>query len=286
MAEITYLNGNIIPFAETMVSINDRAFLFGDGVYEVVRTYDGHLFGLAEHMARLERSAAALELELPLDVGGLMGLVQEVFQKSALSNAMIYLQVTRGAEPRNHLFSLKLKPNLLITVRCLPDDLADDTCHSLKAITVHDGRWDMCHVKSTSLVANIMAKHKARKAGVEEAIFVRGNGVVTEAYSSNVFIIRDGVVATHPADNRVLGGITREFVLKLCSRLGLPAKEAAFTREEMMAAGELFVTNSVHEIQPVVAVDGSEIGEGQPGPLTMQLRQAYRKLTEQKLTID
>lgn len=279
MPELTYLNGELTELNDAVISINDRAFLFGDGVYEAVRSYQGRLFGLDEHVARLIRSAAAIELKLPADAAAFKELVGTVHRKSEISDALVYIQVSRGAEPRNHLFSLELEPAVLITVRHLPDCLFSDHLEPLTAITVQDGRWDMCHIKSTSLLANILAKHKAREAGTDEAIFVRPDGVVTEAYASNVFVVRDGDVLTHPADNRVLGGITRGFVLDLCQRLGLKAFEQRFTREDMFLADEVFVTNSVHEIRPVVEVDGRQIGDGEPGHVAIQLLQAYRALT-------
>ncbi|MBV1769274.1 MAG: aminotransferase class IV, partial [Candidatus Desulforudis sp.] len=273
------LNGELTELNDTVVSINDRAFLFGDGVYEAVRSYQGRLFGVDEHVARLVRSAAAIDLKLPADAAAFKELVGTVHRKSEISDALVYIQVSRGAEPRNHLFSLDLDPAVLITVRHLPDYLFSDHLEPLTAITVHDGRWDMCHIKSTSLLANILAKHKAREAGVDEAVFVRSDGVVTEAYASNVFMVRDGNVLTHPADNRVLGGITRRFVLDLCPRLGLKAFERRFTREDMLSADEVFVTNSVHEIRPVVQVDGRQISDGEPGRVTVRLLHAYRTLT-------
>ncbi|MDA8096137.1 MAG: D-amino acid aminotransferase [Clostridia bacterium] len=279
MAELAYLNGELTELHSAMVSIDDRAFLFGDGIYEVVRSYDRRLFGLDGHIDRLVRSAAAIELKLPVDAVGFKELVRTVYKKSEITDALVYIQVSRGAEPRNHLFSLDLKPAVLITVRHLPDYLFSDHMDPLTAITVPDGRWDMCHIKSTSLLANILAKHKAREAGVDEAIFVRRNGLVTEAYASNVFIVQEETVLTHPADNRILGGITRGFVLDLCAKQDLRTVEREFSRDELLSAGEVFVTNSVYEIRPVVRVDGQQIGDGQPGRVTGMLLQAYRALT-------
>lgn len=279
MGELVYLNGELYTPDGASVSINDRSFLFGDGVYEVIRSYGGRLFGLDEHIQRLFRSAAALDLQVPLDAAGLKDLVRTVHRKSEIADAMIYIHVSRGTEPRNHLFSIDLRPAVLVTVRHLPDDLFENGLQETEAITVHDGRWDMCHVKCTSLVANILAKHKARQAGVDEAVFVRADGTVTEAYASNVFIVKDGKVYTHPADNHILGGITRFFVLRLCRELGLPVEERRFSKEEMMAADEVMVTNSVHEIRAIIRIDGQPIADGHAGPVSQRLLKAYRELT-------
>lgn len=279
MGELAYLNGELLELNTATVSINDRSFLFGDGVYEAIRAYDGRLFGLEEHVQRLFRSAAALDLQIPLDVAGFKDLVRTVHRKSEIPNAMIYIQISRGAEPRNHLFSVDLRAAVLITVRHLPDDLFEDGLDETAAITVHDGRWDMCYVKCTSLVANILAKHKARQAGVDEAVFVRPDGTVTEAYASNVFIVKDGKLYTHPADNRILGGITRFFVLRLCRELGLPVEERRFSKTELMTADEVIVTNSVHEIRAVTRIDGRPIADGHAGPVGKRLLKAYRELT-------
>ncbi|MBE0465705.1 MAG: aminotransferase class IV [Candidatus Desulforudis sp.] len=278
MTELAYLDGRITAVDQARVSIDDRAFLFGDGIYEVVRSYGGVFFGLEEHMARMARSAAAIEMELPLSEAGFVALVRELRQKSEIDDAMVYIQVSRGVEPRRHIYDPGLKPQVLITVRHVPHIPERYWTHGVTAVTVPDIRWGMCHVKATSLMANIMAGHRARQNGADEAIFVRDDGTVTEAYASNVFIVRDGEVWTHPLNNRILGGITRQFVLELCSGLGVPFREAVVTREEMRGAGEVFLTNSVHEVRAAVEIDGRPVADGRPGPVTGRLIQAYKEL--------
>jgi D-alanine transaminase len=282
VTELAYLNGEIMAVDRGRVSINDRSFLFGDGIYEVVRSYDGVFFGLEEHLARLARSAAAVEMELPFSEADLAALVRELREKSEIADAMVYVQVSRGVEPRRHIFDLNVKPYVLITVRHVPHIPERYWYEGVTAVTVPDVRWGMCHIKSTSLLANVMAGHRARQAGVDEAIFVREDGTVTEAYASNVFIVRDGTVLTHPANNRILGGITRRFVLDLCPGLGFSYRETTFDREEMYAADEVFLTNSVHEIRAAVEIDGRRIGTGRPGPVTRELIRAYKELTRKR----
>ncbi|MBO8168581.1 MAG: D-amino-acid transaminase [Thermoanaerobacteraceae bacterium] len=281
MPELTYLNGEIFEAGEASISTNDRGFIFGDGVYEVVRSYNGKLFGLEEHLQRLQQSADAIELKLPHTIAGFKELIETLNNKSKLPNTLVYIQVTRGTEPRNHLFSLDLKPNVLITIRTLPAIPEEIYTNGISTITVHDGRWDRCHVKSISLLGNILAKHEARKQGVFEAIFVREDSTVTEASTSNVFMVSDGVLHTHPANNRILNGITRQFVLGLSEQLDINVAVQPFTRKKLLQADEVFLTNSVQEVIPVVTVDGVTIGNGKPGTITNRLMKAYRQLAAQ-----
>jgi D-alanine transaminase len=279
VTELAYLDGEITAIKQARVSVDDRAFLFGDGIYEVVRSYGGVFFGLEEHLARLARSAAAVEIRLPFSEAEFAALVRQLRKKSEIEDAMVYIQVSRGTEPRRHIFDLNLKPHVLIVVRHVPPIPERYWSDGITAITVPDIRWGMCYVKATSLLPNVLAGHRARQAGVDEAIFVRDDGTVTEAYASNVFLVRDGAVLTHPADNRILGGITRGFVLDLCPVLDIPCREVMFSREEMYTAEEVFLTNSVHEVRAVVEIDGRRIADGRPGPVTKRLIRAYKELT-------
>ena len=257
------------------ISVDDRAFLFGDGVYEVIRSYDGKLFSLAEHLRRLERSMAAVDLALP---GGLdpARLVSDLYRQSGLPDAKVYLQVTRGSEPRNHLFSLDLEPNVYINVSPLPSRGGDEA--PLSVITTSDQRWQMCHVKTTSLIANVLARHQARLAGVDDAVFIR-EGIVTEATSSNVFLVVDGCLYTHPADNHILAGITRHHILALAADRGIPVREEKCAQALLAAANEVFLSGTLHEVKPVSRIDGQPVNDGQPGPVTVLLQAAFRELT-------
>lgn len=282
MAELAYLNGKVTFLDEARVSVNDRSFLFGDGIYEVVRSYAGAVFGLEEHLARLVRSAAATEMTLPFPEAEFAALVRELRARSEIDDAMIYIQVSRGVEPRQHVFDPGLQPHVLVTVRHLPPMPERYWSHGVTAVTVPDRRWGMCHVKAVSLLPNVLAGHQARQAGADEAIFVREDDTVTEAFASNLFVVVDGVLLTHPADNRILGGITRRFVLDLCPILGLECREEPFSCETLYAAGEVLLTNSVHEVRGVVAIDGRPVGDGRPGPVTNLLVEAYRELARKR----
>jgi len=273
MPELVYWNGSLLDPEKASISINDRAFLFGDGVYEVIRSYHGKLFSLDDHLQRLDLSLAALDLTRPqVD---LAALIRELYEKSGMADAKVYLQITRGSEPRNHLFSLDLQPNLYVNVSSAPPG---GTLAELSVITVPDLRWQLCNVKSTSLVANVMAKHRARLAGADDAVFMR-DGVVTEAASSNVFLVVDGCLYTHPADHHVLAGVTRKHVLTLARAQGIPVREEKTGREQLSVASEVFLSDTIHDVCPVVRVDGRSVGDGKPGPVTRALAAAFQELT-------
>lgn len=271
--ELVFWNGQLLDPATASISINDRAFLFGDGVYEVIRSYNGKLFSLAEHLERLKRSLAAVAMNFTR-VGELGDLIRELCAKSGITETKVYLEITRGSEPRNHLFSLDLEPNLYISVKAVGP--IDD--RPISTITVEDLRWHMCNVKSTSLIANIVAKHQARLAGADDAIFVR-DGIVTESASSNVFLVEAGCLYTHPADNHVLAGVTRMHVLALAREKGLQVREERVSRQRLASAGEVFLSDTIHAIYPVVMIDGQPVGDGIPGPVTTALAAAFTELT-------
>ncbi|SFR17779.1 D-amino-acid transaminase [Desulfoscipio geothermicus] len=280
MAELVYLNGWIGSFEDAYISVNDRGYNFGDGVYEVVMAYDGVMFALDDHLKRLAASAAAVEMDLPWDLQQLKSIAEDVLVKSSIKRAMIYIQVTRGTAPRNHFFEPDIRPNLLVTVRYAPETDPAMYREGVKVITHPDFRWQMCHVKTISLQANIMAKNRARRAGVAEVVFVLPDGTVTECGSSNIFIYQDGVLKTHPANNKILAGVTRQYVLQVAGSLGLDIKEEPFNVSELFKANEVFYTNTVIEVMPVVNVDGHVIGNGKPGPVTTQLHQGFITLRE------
>ncbi|NPV27145.1 MAG: D-amino-acid transaminase [Firmicutes bacterium] len=284
MPELVYFNGEVTDFTSARVSIDDRGYQFGDGIYEVIRAYQGKLFALHQHLERLFRSAKEVYIPLPYQPAELEQLLLDIYRQSALSEAMMYIQITRGTLPRKHIFPLDLKPNLLVTIRHLPDlpsSLWDD---GISVITVPDGRWDKCHIKTISLIANILAKHQAREAGADEAIFVRNNGIVTEAASSNVFAVIDGTIFTHPADHHILAGITRQYVLDIAREQNLAVREDFFTIDDLRCAEEVFITSSIQEIVPVVRIDNRAVADGRPGKVTRKLLAYYRKRVAAELS--
>lgn len=282
MGELVYLNGWIGPFDEAFVSVNDRGYNFGDGIYEVMRVYGGAIFALEDHLKRLESSAAVVEIDLPRDKRRLADIFEDLLRRSGIREAMIYVQITRGIAPRNHLFDPDIKPGLLVTVRNVPEISPSMYSRGVKVITQQEFRWQLCNVKSISLQGAVLAKHRARKAGAAEAVFVLPDGTVTECGASNIFMIKKGVLMTHPADNRILAGITRQYVLELAESIGLPARVEPFKLADMLAADEVFFTGTIVEIAPVVNVDGNQVADGRPGPLTERIRREFLSLIRKK----
>ncbi len=276
--ELAYLNGWLGSLEEAVVSVNDRGYNFGDGVYEVIRVYDGVMFALEEHLERLAMSAAAVEIDLPWGRAELREITAGVLAESGIKDASVYIQVTRGTAPRDHLSDVDMRPNLLITVRHITE--IDPALYSegIKAITMPEFRWQMCHIKSISLQASVLAKRRASRAGAAEAFFVLPDGTVTEGASSNIFIVKDGVLMTHPAGSRILAGVMRHFVLRVAGSAGMSTLVQPFVLSDLLSAAEVFVTGTVAEIVPVVSVDGVTIGNGKPGPVTARLHKGYTAL--------
>lgn len=277
MPDIACVNGRFGPVAEAVVSIEDRGFQFGDGVYEVIRTYRGKPFALDEHLARFERSAQALHLSLGLTKDQWMALVQEGLRLSQFPETKIYLQVTRGQAPRDHLFPASTVPTTVLTFRELHPLDASIRKAGVGAVTVDDIRWGRCDIKSVNLLANVLARQRAKEAGVFEAILVR-DGLVTEGSVSNVMVVRNGVVETAPEGHRILSGVTRAMVLELARKEGLPVVETFVGREDLLAACEVFLTGTTVEVLPVVRIDGQPIGAGVPGPLSQRLSRRWEAL--------
>lgn len=280
MGELVYLNGWVGPFEEAFVPVNDRAYNFGDGVYEVIRVYGGKMFALKEHLQRLEMSAAAVEISFPWSSRQLAAVTEDVVRQSDIGEAMVYMQISRGVAPRNHLFDPDIKPGLLITVRHVPRVSPDIYSQGVKIIARPEFRWQMCHVKSISLQAAVLAKHRAQKAGAAEVVFVLPDGTVTECGASNIFMVRDGVLMTHPADNRILAGVTRQQVLGLAEAAGILTRIEPFNISDLLGADEVFITGTVAEIVPVAAVDDKQVSDGRPGQITELLRLDFASLVE------
>lgn len=273
-----YLNGQFLPLEEAAVSVEDRGYQFGDGVYEVIHVYRGKPFRMREHLARLERSLRGLEIPLPEP----LARIEEVCLQAAgpAREASIYLQVTRGAAPRAHAFPKSVRPSFVVYAREVQPPADPD--RPLALLSVPDDRWGRCHLKTICLLPNVLARQKAVQAGCDEALFVRDDGSVTEGASSNAFLVRKGSVVTHPANNRILGGVTREAVLHLARREGIPVREEPFGLPEALAADEFFMTGTSTEVGAVAAIDGRRIGDASPGPVTRRLKDAFDALVKQE----
>lgn len=272
-----YVNGRYMDLHEACVPVEDRGFQFGDGVYETVRIYSGRAFSLDRHLDRFEESARALEIPPPSrsEVEAILG---ELLARDGVQEGQFYIQLTRGRAPRAHGFPKEGQPTLVAYVQ--PVELPDPRLYQegASAIVVPDLRWGLCHIKSTNLLANVLAKEKAHRAGAFEALQEREGFGITEGSSSNVFAVLDGVLRTAPEGPWILGGITREWVLRLAREQGIAVEERPFDRHQLERASEVFVTGTTTEIMPITRVDGRPVGDGRVGPVTRALMQAYSRL--------
>lgn len=270
-----------MPLSRAKVHVEDRGYQFGDGIYEMIRTYHGEVYFLDEHLARLEKSARAIELDLRYTRKRWKEIIIKAHRKSGFDEAKIYVQVTRGVAPRSHEFPKKIRPTTLVTVRRFEPLAPDLRKKGVSVMTLEDFRWGRCDLKSINLLANILAKNKARSQGFFEAIFVR-QGWVTEGSTSNVFAIVNNTLVTPPEGPHLLSGITRNQVLKLARRAGMDVKERHMTLNEAYQADELFLTGTTVEILPVVQVNTHPIGDGRPGPHTHHLYSLFEQITQKK----
>ncbi len=276
-----YLNGRYLPKSDAHVSVDDRGFLLGDGVYEVVPIYEGVPFALEPHLARLSRG---LEwMRIAFDPAPLRDVLRELVARNGLADAdrsLFYLQVTRGAAPRTHYFPVAtVAPTVYAYVARWsrpPDEVWN---RGFRAITTPDRRWTRVDVKSICLLPNVMAYQAARDAGVDDAILVR-DGVAIEGAHQNFWAVLGGTVVTHPTTNLILPGITRGIVLELARERGLPVDERAIAVEELAVAEEIFFTGTTGEVRPCVEVDGHPVGDGTVGPVTRTLSEALLQRIE------
>lgn len=261
---------------EATFPIEERGFQFGDGIYEVIRLYDGAFYTMREHMDRLYRSLQEVRITIPWTQEELTALLEELVQKNAFTkDGQVYLQITRGSAPRNHVFPENVTPNIVAYVKEAARPLTTMQ-NGVTAFLADDIRWLRCDIKSLNLLPAVLAKQVAKEQGGYEAIFHR-DGVVTECSSSNVYLVKDGTIYTHPVTNLILNGITRQRVVALCEANQLPLVEKAFTVEEIAQADELFLTSTTSEVTPIISVDGKAIGDGRVGSLTKSLQAWYEK---------
>ncbi len=282
MPDIGFVNGRFLPLEETTVSVEDRGFQFGDGIYEVIRTYHGQPFQLDAHLTRLERSAKSIELPLPWNLQQWAAYVHDGIKRSGYPESKVYLQLTRGAAPRDHVFPASAKPTAVMTVREMRPMDSVLKASGVAVMTMDDWRWGRCDIKSINLLPNILARQKAKQAGAFEALFIR-NGKVTEGAVSNVMIVKAGRVLTAPEGEQILSGVTRTIVLELARKEGLPVEERFATRGELLQADEIFLSGTTVEVLPVIRVDGKAIGpggSGKPGPITLKLQAAFQRFVE------
>jgi D-alanine transaminase len=264
----------ILDRREASVDPQDRGYYFGDGIYEVFRIYGGRLFEREAHMSRLARSAGELRIPLPYSIARMNELLDELLRLDPVEEGTLYIQITRGIAPRAHAFPPEGTASVIsgyITEVHRPLNKQEAGIH---LSVVPDIRWLRCDIKTLNLLGNVLAKQEAVEKGSDEALLHR-NGTVTECSSSNVMIVKDGVIRTHPADNLILHGISRAVVLELAELTGIPILEEAFSLEDLLTADEVFITGTTIEVMPVVGVDTNTIGTGTPGTITRMLQEAF-----------
>ena len=276
MPNVAFVNGAFVPLAEAKVSIEDRGFQFGDAIYEVIRTYKGHPFALEDHLARLERSATALDLTQPYSRAEWTHHVLEGVRQADYPEAKIYIQLSRGVAPRDHAYSADGPPTVVMTVREFHPLDRSVQAAGVEVMTTEDIRWGRCDIKSVNLLANVLARQQAKQAQVFEAILVK-EGLITEGAVSNVMVVRGGMVMTAPEGARILSGVSRAFVLELARNEGLPIQERFISLAELYGADEVFLTGTTVEVLAVVRVDGKVIGDGRPGPITQRLAAGFTR---------
>jgi D-alanine transaminase len=282
MSRIAYVNGRYVPHRQASVHIEDRGYQFADGVYEACEIKDGAIIDVRRHLDRLDRSLAELRMAPPLGRAGLIVVLREVARRNRVTNGLIYLQVTRGVAPRDHAFPKDARPVLVVTAKPLSVAAANQRAETgIKVVTVPDNRWDRVDIKTVGLLPNALAKQAAREAGAYEAIFVDGDGNVTEGSSTNVWIVDgQGRLVTRPADHGILKGITRGVVIDVARAEGIPVVERPFTVEEAKSAREVFITAASTIVMPVVRIDESTVANGVPGSVAARLRARFHEFAE------
>lgn len=273
------MNGEMVNRSNAKIDIEDRGYQFGDGVYEVIRVYNGKMFTATEHLERLLESSKKIRMNIPYTVDGMKEMLLKLIEKNNLVCGTIYMQITRGVSPRNHAFpSADVRP--ILTAYTNEVKRPEGNMKSgVKTVLNDDIRWLLCDIKSLNLIGNLLAKQKAVEAGCYEVIQHR-NGTVTEGSATNVVMIKDGKVITHPADHLILNGITRQVILKICAKNDIPFEERAFTLDELGEADEVFVSGTTTEITPVIEIEGKKVSDGTPGMITKKLQLLFEQEIE------
>ncbi|MEB8126865.1 D-amino-acid transaminase [Staphylococcus succinus] len=270
------INEQLLEEHDAKVPYNDRGYVFGDGIYEYVRIYDNHLFTARPHFERLLRSAAEIGLDLKHDVDSIIELVQELINANGVVNGGVYIQVTRGAAPRDHAFPTpSVEANIMAFTKTY-DRPYKQLEEGINAVTTEDVRWLRCDIKSLNLLGNVLAKELATKYNAKEAIQHRGD-IVTEGSSSNVYVIKDGEIYTHPTNNYILNGITRRVIKSIAEEKQIPFNEETFTLDFLENADEVIVSSTSIEVTPVIKLNGNPVGDGQVGPITKELQEGFNR---------
>jgi len=283
MKELGFFDGEFIDLNEKKISLEDRGYQFGDGIYEATKVYNGKCFALDRHLDRCIRSLRELKIPVTYTNAELKAIHEDIIKKSGITDGCIYFQITRTTAPRTHYFPDKIVPHFSMTIRegAVHTDWQKSGVH---AIFTEDIRWLRCDIKTINLLGNVLAKQEAHEKNCQEAIQVRkGSNLVTEGSSSNFFVVKDDIVWTHPISNLILKGVTRSILFEECAKkLGITMIEKAFSPDFALTAHEAFITSTSLEVTPVIAIDNKHIGNGLPGKITLKLLKAYHELVKKE----
>ncbi len=273
---MVFLNGRFLPLEQATVPVLDRGFIFGDGVYELIPVYSRAPFRMDEHLARLERSLAAVRIANPYAREKWREVILELVAKQPWDDQGVYLQVTRGVAKRDHAFPAGVEPTVFAMSNPLVNPPAELVEKGAAAVSAADNRWLRCDIKSISLIGNVLLRQASADAGAAETILFR-DGILTEASASNVFVAKNGLLLSPPKSNLILPGITYDVVVEIAQQLGMPLEFRDVREAEVRAADEIWVTSSSKEILAIVELDGKPVGEGKPGPLYRRAWQGYQE---------
>jgi len=275
--KLAMIGDKLVPMETVDPAHLDRGTYFGDGVYEVLRSYNGKLFALEEHMARFAASMAAIRIT-GIEIGVVRERVLAAFKAGGMANAKIYFHVTRGSAPRNHTWAKDIVPNFFLTISEAPDS-SKEKARGISVCTHPDLRWKRCDIKSLNLLPNILARQDAADRGCDEAILVDDAGLITEGAGSAFFAIIGGALCTAPLAANILPSITRHFIVKAATNIGMPIRELCVTPAQAAHADELFIAVTTKDIVPIVKFDGTPVGQGVPGPRVKALMTEFQKFT-------
>ncbi len=272
-----YLNGYFMPIEEAKISVLDRGFIFGDGVYELIPVYSRHPFRLTEHLKRLQYSLDGIKLKNPHSEGEWTRIIEQLIAQNAPEDQYIYLHVTRGVAKRDHAFPVPpVPPTLFVMSSPLTTPRPELLESGIACITVSDNRWLRCDIKAIALLPNVLLRQAAVEAGCSEAILIRDDAFLTEGAASNIFVVKNGTLLAPPKDNLMLPGITYDVILELAVANRIPHAVRRVTKAEVLDADELLLTSSTREVLAITTLDGKPVGNGKPGPMFARLHELYQ----------
>jgi D-alanine transaminase len=273
---MVFLNGKLVPAEQASVSVLDRGFIFGDGIYELVPVYSRVPFRLDEHLVRLERSLGETRIPNPYSRAQWRSHIYQLIDAQPFEDQGVYFQVTRGVAKRDHAFPKKADPTVFMMSNPLVNPPREQVEKGAAAVSAVDNRWLRCDIKSISLIGNVLLRELSAQAGAAETILFR-DGKLTEASASNVFVVKDGVIRSPAKSNLILPGITYDVVVELAAAANLPLKFEEVSEQQVRGADEIWVTSSSREVLAIVELDGKRIGEGKPGPVFRRIYDAYQE---------